>query len=139
MTREIRQRARNVTPSFYFQLVGMVQSFAAGYLIVSVPKSPALWPFDTNSMLYWLLIIADFQLIVLTWHITIQNAATLYRLSGLSDSYITFLFLIPEYLLIQYAAEGKLAQWMMSFGLYCLLTFIAYIDMFIFTKRDNDN
>src|SRR5690348_14259197 len=139
MTSEIRRRARDVTPSFYFQLVGMVQSLAAGYLIVSVPASPALWPIDGNSVLYWLLIIADFNLIVLTWHITVQDASTLYRLSGLSDSYITFFFLIPEYFLIQYATEGKLAQWLISFAVYCAVTLIAYVDMFVFTKRERDN
>ncbi len=73
----LREAAKQQTASLYLTIVSIIQSFALGFLLSwvkdAVEKS-TLWPLNAQALCTWLQVIAVFQLIVMTWHVNVNNA-----------------------------------------------------------------
>ena len=96
------ERAHDQTPAAYMQVAGIVQSLALSYLAIQIFGNFGNGKFFvqdwvTLSLQY----LCVFQLIVLTWHVNAQNSMAFKLFHRILDSYIPFLFAIPEYAMIE--------------------------------------
>lgn len=139
MAEPIRQNAKQLTVGYYLQMVGIIQSIVAGFLIFSQIELIPQWSFDSTTMILILQNVAVFQIIVLTWQVNAQQAAAFDRVIGLQDSYIAFLFFIPEFLLIHYSDGNNVSLWLVSFFIYCILVLHAYNYLYKITRGTTEN
>ena len=110
----LRRKVAEQTPAFYVQLVGVVQSIAAGVLILTLVSFNPSKNSSLELLLYGLRFAATFQLIVLVWHVHLQHVTTFQFAFGLADSYIPFLFGVVEYFLI--TSIGRSSSVMLTEG-----------------------
>ena len=130
----IREAAKKQTTSVYLTLIAIIQSFVLGFLLSTVQtiskESPVdLWPINAHSLVTWFEILGVFQALVLCWHVHTNNAIILSRVVGLSDSYIPFVFAIPQFLLVVSLHPRSLPLWFLGMSFYSLVAFWAYADM----------
>jgi hypothetical protein len=140
----IRDEAKKQSASFYLTLVSIIQSFALGFLLSTVGSvysaTPTLlWPLSYASLITWLQIAAIFQAVVLCWHVNINNAIIMHRLIGLSDSYIPFVFAIPQYLMISAIQSRCLPVWFFGMAGYSAVSFWAYTMMYRKDAEEPEN
>jgi hypothetical protein len=140
----IRDEAKKQSASFYLTLVSIIQSFALGFLLSTVGSvyaaSPTLlWPYSNASLITWLQIVVVFQAVVLCWHVNINNAIIMHRLIGLSDSYIPFVFAIPQYLMISAIQSRSLPLWFFGMAGYSTVSFWAYTMMYRKDAKEPEN
>lgn len=138
---EFRKAAKAESSSFYLQIVGIIQSLSLGFLLIMVREfHEQFWPLMTlGAVTSWLQAALIFQFIVMTWHVNIGNAIVMSRLVGLPDSYIPFIFSIPQFFLAVCLPPAHFPFWCYSIGLFSAATFWAYTDMYIKDKREEEN
>lgn len=112
----LRKAATAQSASFYLTLVSIIQSLAIGVLLTEVVNightvDQFYVPATAASWEIWLRISATVQAIVLCWHINVSNAILLVRLVRLRDSYITFGFAVPQFIMISSLQSDHAATW----------------------------
>ncbi len=142
--KKIRNEAKKQSASVYLTLISVIQSFALGFLLSIVKdviqSSPShLWPFSFTSVTTWLQMLATFQALVLCWHVNINNAIIMQRLVGLSDSYIPFVFAIPQFCLVAAIQPRNLSIWFFGLAGYAIVSFWAYAMMYFKDAREPEN
>src|SRR5258708_3280070 len=132
--------------AFYTQLVGVVQSIAAGYLIISLANYKPAQLSSAEWILYGLQFIANFQLIVLVWHIHLQHVTIFGFIFGLADSYIPFVLAIAQFFLVIASGPGptsgalpEIQLWFYALCGFMILAVIAYKNMFDSVRDENEN
>ena len=127
INKEILQITSEITPGAYMQLVGIVQSIAIGFLLVRYYESIKDDPWSVSGLLASLRFTACFQFFVVAWQVHIQFGTVIKRTFSLRDSYFTFGFLLPEFLVAQYS-DGTYVD---SYSRYRWLA--AFTGLFAFT------
>jgi hypothetical protein len=140
----IRDEAKKQSASVYLTLISIIQSFALGFLLSAVkealdasPSPP--WSISAQSAIGWLQVTAIFQAVVLCWHVNINNAIVMPRLVGLSDSYIPFLFAIPQFVMISSLQPRSLYLWFLGMSGFALVSFWAYHAMYRKDAQEPEN
>jgi len=144
---QIREAAKSGCSSFYLQIVSITQSLAFGFLLNSIQSrfsdprfSEQIWPPTTiEAATSWLQVALVFQMIVLTWHVNVGNAIIFRRLVGLSDSYIPFALMIPQFCLAVFLLPAPIHYWFYSVAAFCAVTIWAYTNMYIKDGRELEN
>src|SRR5712671_1600713 len=116
MQNDVANESISTASSAYMQVVGIVQSLAVGLLLQNAKLFQLLTAdqIDLSSGEFWLAFLqatVAFQLIVLTWHMNLQNVIAFKRAFGMWDSYIPFSFVFAEYFLILNSTPEKFWQW----------------------------
>lgn len=92
-----------------------------------------------QDSLDWLLgliqALTAFFLIVLTWHVNVQNVIAFRRILSMQDSMIPFLFAIPEYLIISSARPENFSDWTVWLAVFMALAVYAYWQFFDQTRQ----
>ncbi|HUJ11627.1 MAG TPA: hypothetical protein VL171_16565 [Verrucomicrobiae bacterium] len=118
-------------------VVSIIQSFALGYLFTVIgDRKDKLFQLDNSSIIIWLEAWAVFQIIVMNWHVTAQNVAIFARVYDWIDSYVPFLFAIPEYAMIACIKEGNIRWWFYWLAVFVALALAANIEMCIDVSRN---
>lgn len=130
----LKQKAKELNPAFYMTIVSIIQSFALSFLLTAFGDSAAV-----KTVLGWLQAVAVFQIIVMTWHVNVQHATIFARVYDWADSYIPFLFAIPEYLMIVCIKNRSLHWWFFWVALFTAMALAAYMDTFRDTQREPEN
>jgi len=139
--RDILKEARNLTPSIYLTLLSIIQSFAFGFLFAAILEHWRVLsdPFSSGGLIGWLQVLAVFQLIVLTLHVNVQHTTMFSRVCGIRDSYIPFLYAVPQYLLVKFICnEAMLCLWFYFLSWFTFLSLIAYWNMYRVTRNPNE-
>jgi len=135
-------------PGAYMGVVGIVQSLAVGVLLENASFFQMLKTDQASSVLlladlarpeFWLALFqatTAFQLIVVTWHVNIQNITAFKRVFRLLDSYIPFSFVFAEYFLIVSSTPETFWQWQLSIALFMAAVFLAYTHVFAVARKD---
>src|SRR5215510_956355 len=130
MRNDVVTDAVSTMPGAYMGVVGIVQSLAVGLLLQNATlfqllaideASPHLILADLCKPDFWLAFFeatAAFQLIVLTWHVNIENITAFKRVFHMLDSYIPFSFVFAEYFLIVNATPETFRQWNLFMALF---------------------
>ena len=138
--KNIKQKSKELTPAFYMTIVSIIQSFALGFLLTSIGDSAARL-LHTNLIAFvgWFQAAAVFQVIVMTWHVNVQHATIFARVYDVADSYIPFLFAIPEYSMIVCIKSGNVHWWFLWMALLVAMTFWAFLDNYVDTQKEPEN
>lgn len=141
----VEMRARNLTPAAYMQVVGIVQAFALGYLLLErggergatianegTHSLEAFFaaPLEPDAQLFALQFLAVLQLIVLVWYANAQHVMAFRLRAGVLDAAIPFSFALPEFFLIRYCDPSKFPEWCNALVGLTLVGIIAYAHMF---------
>src|SRR4051794_38575817 len=102
MQNDVVTESVSTTSNAYMQVVGIVQSLAVGMLLQNAKFFQLLAAdhIDVASNVFWLSFLqatVRFQLIVLTWHVSLQNVIAFKRAFGIWDSYVPFSTVFAEY------------------------------------------
>jgi hypothetical protein len=87
MQNDVLNESISTAPNAYMQVVGIVQSLAVGFLLQNAKLFHLLAAnqIDLSSNEFWVALFqatAAFQLIVLTWHVNLQNVIAFKDHSG---------------------------------------------------------
>lgn len=141
MQNDVVNESISTAPSAYMQVVGIVQSLAVGLLLQNANFFQLLTQDRINfaSSDFWLAFLqatVAFQLIVLTWHMNLQNVMAFKRPFGMWDSYIPFSFVFAEYLLILNSTPGKFWQWSFFVFLFTMGGLFAFTHVYIVSRKE---
>ena len=141
MQNDVVNDAVLTAPGAYMQVVGIVQSLAVGMLLQNAKlfQLLAAGNVDFSSYAFWIALLqatAVFQLIVLTWHVSIQNVTAFRRAYGIWDSYIPFSTVFAEYFLILNSSPERFQQWELCMILFMAAAILAYTHGFAVSRRE---
>ena len=141
MQNDVANESISTASSAYMQVVGIVQSLAVGLLLQNAKLFQLLTADQINfsSSEFWLSFLqatVAFQLIVLTWHMNLQNVMVFKRAFGMWDSYIPFSFVFAEYFLILNSTPEKFWQWSFFVFLFTMGGLFAFTHVYIVSRKE---
>jgi hypothetical protein len=141
MQNDVANESISIASSAYMQVVGIVQSLAVGLLLQNAKLFQLLTVdrIDLSSSEFWLAFLqatVAFQLIVLTWHINLQNVIAFKRAFGMWDSYIPFSFVFAEYFLILNSTPEKFWQWELFVFLFTIGGLFAFTHVYVVSRKE---
>jgi hypothetical protein len=141
MQNDVANESISTASSAYMQVVGIVQSLAVGLLLQNAKLFQLLTADQINfsSSEFWLSFLqatVAFQLIVLTWHMNLQNVMAFKRAFGMWDSYIPFSFVFVEYFLILDSTPEKFRQWGLFVFLFTMGGLFAFTHVYIVSRKE---
>jgi hypothetical protein len=141
MQNDVANESISTASSAYMQVVGIVQSLAVGLLLQNAKffQLLTLDQINFSSSDFWLSFFqatVAFQLIVLTWHMNLQNVMAFKRAFGMWDSYIPFSFVFAEYFLILNATPEKFWQWELFVLLFTLGGLFAFTHVYFVSRKE---
>lgn len=141
MQNDVVNESISTAPSAYMQIVGIVQSLAVALLLANAKFFQFLTDDKINfiSSDFWLAFFqatVAFQLIVLTWHMNLQNVMAFKRAFGMLDSYIPFSFVFAEYFLILNSTPEKFWLWSLFVFLFMMGGIFAFTHVYVVSRKE---
>lgn len=139
----IRSYAKGTTQSLYMTVVSIIQGLALACLIPEVFKQEytQMWREEGigSVLIFALQSLVVFQVIVVTWHVNVQHSTMLARTPDWADSYIPFLFAIPEYGLVTCLGYKSTASWFVCLSMYAWMCLWGIWDMYRASDKEGEN
>lgn len=141
MPNDIVDESVSTQASAYMGVVGIVQALAVGMLLEHAEFFQLLvsGKIDVASgefLLAFFQATVVFQLIVLTWHMNLQNVIAFKRAFGMWDSYIPFSFVFAEYYLARNASPERFWQWELSVLVFMVCALFAFTHVYFVARKN---
>jgi hypothetical protein len=141
MANDIVDESVSTAAGAYMGVVGIVQALAVGMLLehaefFQLLASDRITGASGEVLLAFFQATVVFQMIVLTWHMNLQNAIAFKRAFGMWDSYIPFSFVFAEYYLARNASPERFWQWEFCVLLFMVCALFAFTHVYFVARKN---
>jgi hypothetical protein len=137
-----RMRAKELQPTLYMTLGGVVQSFALAMLFTTVkePVNTDVFTFhSTENWIFWVKFTIAFEIIVLVWHEYASGLIYFWWEWTMIDSFIPFAMGAAEFYLIAHMSSSPLSSWLRALGWVSLVGGASYLNQLLRASRYDEN
>jgi hypothetical protein len=139
---DYRQRSREVQPTLYMTLGGIIQSLAFSTLmgLLILPKNAEAFTFDSAAdKVFWTRFVIAFVVIVLVWHEYAVGLIYFWWEWDIWDSLVPFTIGAAEFYLIAHVSGTKMSSWLWCMTWVALAGLLSFVNQAVKARRDYES